>query len=736
MKDLPSVADQQAVAAPSWRDLTTKPYPKPAMRRLRVYAFDPQASSDLDTASINDSVIQLPWETPWEKPVTPGPCGEYLEVIDYDPASGILYEPVDLNAPDLLAQNGLPPSEGRPQFHQQMVYAVAMKTILTFERALGRQIFFAREIPTYDENGRRNKKTYEQLQTLRIYPHALRHNNAYYSPGKTAILFGYFPPDNDSLTGDRWVFTCLSQDIIAHETTHAILHGVHRRSIQATNLDTRAFHEGFADIVALLQHFTMRDVLRQQIKATRGDIRRRSLLNSLAGQFGRALGRKTGALRVALDLVELDAAIAIAETDEEKLALVRRYWEDRDNDPPEYGEKLKKEDWDKLLKRIRISDSRKEAHDRGGYLVAAVFDAFATIYERRTADLMRIGLAASARADASELMPEVVDRLATEAGKTADHVLRMCVRALDYVPPIDMTFGEYLRAIITADHDLVPDDPFGYRIAIAQAFRRRGIIPDDSLSMAPDSLLWEAPDPSELPAGEMDDFATLLPQIEYALDYRGLGRAEEKNFRKWNAKVVVYNQKVAHNWLVSPPHDNDAIWGKLLGIEMLPADDPNRPKDQPLPLSVNLKDDGRPFVQIYSTRIARRAGPDGQELSQLIIQVVQKRRAYFSETKQREVDENGAEHPDDEPDFWFRGGATVLVDLRDGRIRYVIRKSITDKARLERQRNFEKGQRFVPMGFAASNDGWDGAEGQPGIYGVPISVTPQEPFAVAHEGQS
>ena len=100
MKDLPSVADQQAVAAPSWRDLTTKPYPKPAMRRLRVYAFDPQASSDLDTASINDSVIQLPWETPWEKPVTPGPCGEYLEVIDYDPASGILYEPVDLNAPD------------------------------------------------------------------------------------------------------------------------------------------------------------------------------------------------------------------------------------------------------------------------------------------------------------------------------------------------------------------------------------------------------------------------------------------------------------------------------------------------------------------------------------------------------------------------------------------------------------------------------------------------------------
>jgi hypothetical protein len=42
----------------------------------------------------------------------------------------------------LLAQDGLPPSEGNPHFHQQMVYAVAMSTVQQFERALGRPVFW------------------------------------------------------------------------------------------------------------------------------------------------------------------------------------------------------------------------------------------------------------------------------------------------------------------------------------------------------------------------------------------------------------------------------------------------------------------------------------------------------------------------------------------------------------------------------------------------------------------
>jgi hypothetical protein len=108
----------------------------PPFRRLRGYAFDPSLSLRLDTAAINQTVFNVPWEG-WLKP---GPRGEYVEVVDYDPASRCWYDPVDLNSTNVLAQDGVAPSQGNPQFHQQMVYAVAMNTITNFEKALGRKV--------------------------------------------------------------------------------------------------------------------------------------------------------------------------------------------------------------------------------------------------------------------------------------------------------------------------------------------------------------------------------------------------------------------------------------------------------------------------------------------------------------------------------------------------------------------------------------------------------------------
>ena len=731
---------------PIWSRVGKTAYPTPPLRWLRVYAFDPQASADLETATVNNSLVGLRWETPWERPLTPGPCGEYIEVIDHDPASGLFYEPVDLNHPELLAQDGLPPAEGRPQFHQQMVYAVAMKTIEAFERALGRTIFFAREyVP---DGARPHDKRTEVIHRLRIYPHALREDNAYYSPEKAAILFGYFKPKTEATRGDRWVFTCLSQDIIAHETSHAILHGVHRRSIQPSNLDTRAFHEGFADIVALLQHFTMRDVLRQQIAHTRGNIRRGSLLNSLASQYGEAVGRKRGALRRALELVEIEAEVVSAETDADRQRLVRKWWDPEsapDGDAPSQSDQ-----WDALLARLRLSDEVVEPHDRGGYLVAAVFDAFSTIYERRTADLLRIAGSGPARNESDILSPELVERLATEASKAADHILRMCVRALDYVPPIDMTFGEYLRAIITADHDLVPDDPLCYRIAVAQAFRRRGIVPENSLSMAPDSLLWDPPNPDELPPNPDEPatdekriaphdrlFADLLSKIRFALDYQKLAESAEVNFREWNARIVDDNRRAAWDWF-SQSSPADDLWEKLIGVEMMAAEDENRHLSGEFPrlplrsvrwgpeVKKGGSDKEMPVIQLYSIRIARRAGPDGQELSQVVVQIVQSRRAYFKQETQERVDRDGPDETTEDPDFWFRGGATLLIDLRDGRLRYAIGKNIRDDARLDRQRGFERDRRlgFIPM--AERED----------IYGLPPAEAEKEPFAMVHRGMA
>jgi hypothetical protein len=198
-------------------------------RRLRGSSVDPSLTTQSELASVSQVTFSLPWE-----PLAPGPIGEYLEVIDVDPGSGCFYEPVNLDDPMILAQHGLSPSEGTPQFHLQMTYAVASVTIRNFEHALGRRTLWR---PGHPPPGANPKDDSVYVQRLRVYPHALREQNAFYSPAKVALLFGYFNSDDDD-PGDHvpgaLVFACLSHDIIAHETTHALLDGMHRRFLKAS----------------------------------------------------------------------------------------------------------------------------------------------------------------------------------------------------------------------------------------------------------------------------------------------------------------------------------------------------------------------------------------------------------------------------------------------------------------------------------------------------------------------
>jgi hypothetical protein len=363
---------------------------RPPHRRLRVYAFDPSLDIQLDTAVINRATLRVPWEHDGQSGqdiLQPGPIGEYLEVVDFDPASNCFYAPVDLDDHYLLAQDGLEPSEGNPQFHQQMVYAVAMTTIRNFERALGRRALWSpRWIRDQDDKVVGN----EYVQRLRIYPHALRQANAYYSPAKKALLFGYFPASTTVDPGKHlpsgMVFTCLSHDVVAHETTHALLDGMHRRFIEPSNPDVLAFHEAFADIVALFQHFSFPEVLHHQIARTRGDLASQNLLGELAQQFGQATGRY-GALRDALGAINPQT----------------KQWEPMPADPKEL-------------------DRTFEPHARGALLVAAVFDAFLSIYKSRVADLLRIATSGTGVLPAGQLHPDLVNRLADEAAKSAQHI--------------------------------------------------------------------------------------------------------------------------------------------------------------------------------------------------------------------------------------------------------------------------------------------------------------------------
>ena len=547
----------------------------------------------------------------WES-LDPGPVGEYLEVVDIDPASGFAYAPVDLNQPALLSQAGLRPSEANPQFHQQMVYAVAMKTIAHFEQALGRVALWAPRIV-------KKKAGVESyfVRRLRIYPHALREANAYYSPEKHSLLFGYFRASEsdpgENLPGQT-VFCCMSHDIVAHETTHALLDGLHRRFREPTNADVLAFHEAFADIVALFQHFTVPEALRDQIARTRGDLRQQSLLGQLAQQFGQGIGRY-GALRDAIGHVKKKRN----DTNEES---------DEDSDEKE---------WKPTIPTPADYKNATEAHDRGAVLVAAVFDAFLNIYRKRAADLIRLATGGTGVLPPGDIPHDLVNRLAQEASKTASHVLNICIRALDYSPPVDMTFGDYVRALITADRDLVPDDDLGYRIAFLQAFRRRGIYPEFVRNLSTESVCWDSPE-LDLPVRDV------LKQMSLTWDLR--------SDRKQAYDVSRSNAAILNGWIKKASNEQAQSLGIFRSATLKVGNEVG-----------NLS----PF-EVHSVRPVRRVGPDGQQKLDLVVEITQSWTPVSGDK--------------------YRGGSTVIVDLEQMRIRYIVRKRVGHAERIVNQQGF------------------------------------------------
>jgi hypothetical protein len=95
------------------------------------------------------------------------------------------------------------------------------------------------------------------------------------------------------------------------------------------------------------------------------------------------------------------------------------------------------------------------------------------------------------------LHPDLVTRLSGECVRIAQSVLTMCIRAFDYLPPADVTFGAFLRALVTADWELNPLDEFGVRAALIEACRRRGIFAAEAGSLAVNALLLDVASDSE-----------------------------------------------------------------------------------------------------------------------------------------------------------------------------------------------------------------------------------------------
>ncbi|HYU96048.1 MAG TPA: hypothetical protein VE989_07780 [Sphingomicrobium sp.] len=608
--------------------------PTPLFRKLRIFALDPSLGSSLKTYELRTDTIPVRYE---HRPAfKPGPVGEYLEVVDVDPASNRFYAPVDLQDLRIMAIDGLEPSEGNPQFHQQMVYAVAMRTIEIFEQALGRVVLWQ---PRRPGTGAK-RRDWIYVQRLRLYPHALRAQNAFYSPQRGAILFGYFPSEasDDAMTpGGTMVFSCLSSDIIAHEMTHAILDGAARGYRENSNPDVLAFHEGFADIVALFEHFMYPDLVASEIARARGTSAM-DLLSGLAKQFGESTQRG-GALR----------------------------------------------DYSKFPDTVTYRNSF-EVHERGSILVKAVYDAFTAIVERRCSGLIELATEGSGVLKPGALHPNLVARLADETIRAARHVLRMCVRAIDYCPPVDIDFGTYFRALITADLAQVDEDRFNYRTAFLESFRKWGLLPRNLRTVSLETISWQHPPKECLDPDEEERANTLirspdwLPGLVKLMEIDWLGdlkrkrifhRAERRRFR-------------VHDYLADCI-SRDSHVAAQLGLQVgLPKYLDERDKDGNAVVDPEWKQrtaglSNPTNFSVANARASRRVRPDGSPRDEIVVVITQREPKELS---------NG------DP-YWFRGGATLIINPRGEsgpEIRYAVMRSTLDRKREVLEHDYREGE--------------------------------------------
>jgi hypothetical protein len=277
-----------------------------------------------------------------------------------------------------------------------------------------------------------------------------------------------------------------------------------------------------------------------------------------------------------------------------------------------------------------------------------VFDAFLEIYERKTAQYIRVATGGSGVLPAGALQSDLRDVLAGEASTLATQFLRMCIRAIDYCPPVDLRFGEFLRAVITADTDLVPDDPWGYRAAWISAFGRRRIYPHSVPNLSQDALRWRPPSVHLAPIDGLT-FSRLR--------FRG-DPGEPAGSDELRRQACVLGEYVTRP-------ENLAAFGLA------------EPGDR------RLEGDAVEPPCVHSVRPSRRVGPDGQVVFDTIAEVSQLRLAA-SRSRAGLVP--------------FYGGATVIVGP-SGEVRYVIVKSVHGKERLGEQRGFivGKGSRYWQM---------------------------------------
>jgi hypothetical protein len=376
-----------------------------------------------------------------------GPINGRVAVLDFDEATGDLMPGTRFVAPArdrVVGRYDVPdaPVDLKSRdITRVSVFGSIFKTIQMYEEpdALGRPIRWAFDGPQ-----------------LLVVPRAGDWRNAYYQRESRSLQFFFFTPNPGQL-----ILTSHSQDIVTHETAHAILDGIAPDLYDATLPQSLAIHEAVADLTAVLAAFRSRDLANRVLAQNGGSIRKSNAFNGIAEQFGEALGRSS--LRDLLNektLADVDASEPHALSEVLSGALYKSVVFLHDDLTREYSSTGQPDP--KLMSHAEVRQMARQEPE-----VARAYDEAPTG-----------GVPPAVAPPKAPLPPQAAAEKALWIA--AQRFKRTLFRGLDYLPPGEVSFADFGRAILAADAASHPESD-QQREWIRDEFVRRGIsaVPGD-----------------------------------------------------------------------------------------------------------------------------------------------------------------------------------------------------------------------------------------------------------------
>jgi hypothetical protein len=372
-----------------------------------------------------------------------GPISKQIAVLDFDPETGALVEGAKWQKPPPKLKRGWYLNEkGKrldkykeldiadlttPAFLQVNAFATVLKTIYMMRESekekdkdkgdtLGHSITWANRSPQ-----------------LLVIPRAGYMKNAFYHRDSNSLQFFMFSPaDNPNQT----VYTCLYRDIVAHETGHAIIDGLAPDLYDAQQGQALAIHESIADLTALLMAISSWSLSKIVLKKTHG-------------QLGDSTDFST-----------------IAEDWKTELKKGGRHMRDL----------LNKKNLNPTSENCVRNLSSPECHELSEVLSGALYNVLINMHE----DFKDALEPYYAKDPTFNRDPRYYASRSALYDYAAERFKQMVFRALDLLPPGDISFIDYGRALIAADAIGYPEEERTQKIRdwIKSEFLERNIISD------------------------------------------------------------------------------------------------------------------------------------------------------------------------------------------------------------------------------------------------------------------